>query len=363
MMLVTAIFIYWHVVNLSFVEFFKKYHQYLSNIIAGIIALICALLVMDFLAFSALVIEYIIIGFIINDLLKVILKKIKSVKLTFILNNALIVLVLLGSLLGYGYYNAKQMQTTSYQIKINKKYSINNLKIAFISDIHLGTFYDADKLNDYLKTINNHQVDLILLGGDIFDEHTRVSDFKKACKQLGELTSTYGTYYVYGNHEIANYNHQSKLKVNDISRELTKNHIRVLKDETILIANKFYLIGRDDFWSYGRHATQNAKPRADIKTLVKNTDQNKYKIVLDHQPIKFKTNKASGVNLQLSGHTHGGQHWPNCYISQLFSNDDLQYGLQEDGDFNGVVTSGMAGWGYPIRTHSHNEIVFITLIN
>jgi len=82
--------------------------------------------------------------------------------------------------------------------------------------------------------------------------------------------------------------------------------------------------------------------------------------LLDHQPLDLKENANLGVDLQLSGHTHGGQLFPMGVI-QSFVSDTLVSGSREIKDFTAITSSGISGWRYPIKTGSRSEYVVINV--
>ena len=84
--------------------------------------------------------------------------------------------------------------------------------------------------------------------------------------------------------------------------------------------------------------------------------------MLDHQPSDYENVKNAGCDLIISGHTHAGQIWPAGLFATLFHFDELNYGEIQQGNFHAVVTSGIAGWGYPIRTEKHSEYVVLNIV-
>ena len=77
----------------------------------------------------------------------------------------------------------------------------------------------------------------------------------------------------------------------------------------------------------------------------------------------YKKAENTGCDMILSGHTHAGQIWPVGLFASLFHFDELNYGEQKQGNLDAIVTSGIAGWGYPIRTEKHSEYVVVNLIS
>lgn len=361
--IVVSIFIFFHVRKLDFIKNTNRINGRMPFITSILIAVITGFQVHDFLSLNAVVTLFIIILLLLNDILRFFFKNNKNHTIRTIIDNAIIVPVLLCLLLADGYYNSQQMTIVRYNVDISKTYHLNGLKIALVSDIHLGTFYGNEKLSKYAKCITNSKSDIVVLDGDIFDENTKRDEFLKACKILGNIKSKYGIYYVYGNHEIADYNGTAKFTVAEVKSELENNGIHVLDDETKLIDNRFYVIGRYDYWSNTIFGNGTTRSRKTINELTYDLDKSKYMILLDHHPVDIKKNEKAGIDLQLSGHTHGGQIWPTSYIPISGGENNVEYGIKRISDsFTCIVTSGMGGWGYPLRTGGRaNEIVFIKL--
>jgi len=237
----------------------------------------------------------------------------KSFYLTFIIPIIFVV---------YGVINCGNIVTTSYTLSNDK---INeNIKLAFISDIHLSTLTDK-KLNSLVEKINNGNYDCLIIGGDLIDEFSKEERVVEAIKKLGSINTKYGIYYIEGNHDLVN----EKRKY-----YLTSNNINVLLDSSALINDNFYLVGRRD---------KNDTERTSLDSLISSLD--KPIILLDHQPNIENLN--DNVIIQISGHTHSGQIWPLGYF--------LRYGYYPKDKL--IVSSGLGAWHNPIRTSKHSEIV------
>ena len=148
----------------------------------------------------------------------------------------------------------------------------------------------------------NKYADIVVLTGDIFDENTPYQDMIDASKILGSIKNDQGIYFVYGNHERANYQ-GIEFTPEQIAANLEANGIQVLNDEVVCLDN-INIIGRSDasFWQ-----TNNRASMADLTALIPEDKTDNYTIVLDHQPLDLETNATLKIDLQLSGHTHGGQ--------------------------------------------------------
>jgi predicted MPP superfamily phosphohydrolase len=214
---------------------------------------------------------------------------------------------------------------------------------------------DIDKLAKYCSQIQNSNPDIVVLAGDVFDNNTPKGYVEAACRLFGKIKSTYGVYYVFGNHDAGRYSSDQYFSKKDIIANMTSNHITVLDDAVKLINNKFYIIGRKDA-SFSRTAN-----RKTLEELLKGVDKNKFILLLDHQPLEFEKASKDGVDLQLSGHTHGGQIWPSRLITEVFHSDELVYGCRSIDNYNAIVTSGIGAWSYPFKLGSKAEIVQIQI--
>ncbi|MDE6965570.1 MAG: serine/threonine protein phosphatase, partial [Clostridiales bacterium] len=99
--------------------------------------------------------------------------------------------------------------------------------------------------------------------------------------------------------------------------------------------------------------------RAEISELTKDLDDGKYQIVINHQPTDYANETAAGVDLVLSGHTHGGQMFPIGLVSDLFGLNDMVYGHEKRGATNFIVTSGISDWAIDYKTGCFSEFVVI----
>ena len=132
-------------------------------------------------------------------------------------------------------------------------------------------------------------------------------------REFSKLKSTYGTYAVLGNH------HFMMGKSKEISEELTKNGVRVLRDEKVLINNEFYLIGRDDII-----AEKVGAPRKNIEEILGEVDSSKFTMLIDHNPKYSYEAENNNIDIQFSGHTHKGQMrpWAFVYVKRMYEIDN-----------------------------------------
>ncbi len=145
----------------------------------------------------------------------------------------------------------------------------------------------------------------------------------------------------------------------DLIAELEKNGVTVLEDENVLLDSRFYLIGRQD----ASEELDLGGSRAKIADLMQRVDNDKFTIVLDHQPRDYDAEAAAGADLVLSGHTHGGQMIPSMQLIRWFhlGGDDCVYGTERRENTDFIVTSGISDWAIKFKTGCRSEFVMIDI--
>lgn len=313
----------------------------------------CALSSVWILGLGAVLVLHLLAAGIIVDLLNLLGKKLlKSEKAkknwSILYRSGIIPVLLVAVVMGYGYYNMRQVYRTEYTIETKKPIG-QELKIVQISDLHMGTVMDEKQLRECCERIEEEQPDILALTGDIFDESTSRREMEAAAEILGQTDTEYGIYYVFGNHDYNNYTKTPYYTQEELRESLEENGIRILEEEAAEVTEDLTVVGRSD----------NASERGDISKLISRVDRNSFILLLDHKPREFAENAEAGIDLQISGHTHAGQIWPTGQLTEWVGGADLNYGWKQIEDFQAVVSSGIAGWGYPVRTGSHSEYVVI----
>lgn len=255
-----------------------------------------------------------------------------------------------------GWYLAHHVWRTEYVLTTDKQ--VGSLRVVLFSDSHIGTTFDGEGFAEHIKAIQSENPDIVVVAGDFVDDDTTKEDMIAACEALGTLQATYGVYYAFGNHDKGYYGPEYRgYSGYDLIAELEKNHVVVLQDDVILLDERFYLIGRQD-----RSEEQRGGSRTSMAELVSDLDPDKYSIVLDHQPSDYAAQTAAGVDLVLSGHTHGGQLFPINYMGQWTGIDDKTYGLEKRESTNFIVTSGISDWAIKFKTGCKSEYVVINVL-
>jgi len=257
-------------------------------------------------------------------------------------------IVLAALVLVLGSFSARYAKVANYTVSIEKPLPRNGLRVILISDIHIGSMVHKKELKRIVSGINALKGDIVLIAGDIIDRDLDVYKQENLNEEFRAINAPLGVYAVPGNHDYFGGN------INALKQCLADGGVKLLVDESVLLDNSFYVIGRNDF-SAGRRGTV----RKTLRELTAGIDASLPVIVMDHQPLNLGEVEAAGVDLQVSGHTHHGQIWPGPLITRRIYEDD--YGLLYKGKSAIVVTSGCGTWGPPLRIGTRSEIVCIDI--
>ncbi len=341
----------------GFLNKITKGKKWLRILISAV--LVCGITVILWVAWGSMnaivCIMHLIIFWLISDGIFALIKKRRKRSLKRYYAGAVALVFTIGYL-GSGWYLAHHVWETDYQIQTDKE--VGSLRVAVFADSHVGTTFHGEGFAEHMKTIEEQHSDVVLIVGDFVDDDTTKEDMIACCKALGELDTTYGVYYVFGNHDKGYYPPEYRgYDGNDLIVELEKNQVHVLQDEVELIADKFYIIGRQD------KSEEYAEKRATMEELTANLDPDKFSIVLDHQPQDYAAQQNVNVDLVLSGHTHGGQLFPLMTIENLtkMTPDDRVYGYEQRENTNFIVTSGISDWAIKFKTGCKSEYLMIDI--
>jgi len=252
-------------------------------------------------------------------------------------------------LLIWGSWNAWHPVVRRYDLVLpQKSSSLNELHVVAVSDIHLGWVVDSRRLDQLVDRIRDLNPDAVFLVGDVIDEGIDPAAEYLIPQALIKLQAPLGAFAVLGNHEYIS------RQADRLKPYFLKGGVSLLRDESVKVADAFYLVGRDD----RSGTTFNGGPRRELSALLAGIDPESLPvIVLDHQPFNLHEAQSQGVDLQISGHTHLGQIFPNQFITGAIYECDWGYLRKEN--LQVLVSSGYGTWGPPIRIGNRPEILDI----
>lgn len=271
--------------------------------------------------------------------------EVKNFSLAF---STIVVATALSSL---GFYNAHvrlKYKKTKIPVR-NLQKDLHGFKIVQISDIHIGPTIKEKFLRRVVGKINLQSPDVVVITGDLVDGPA--ATLKHHLKPLSDIKSKYGTYYVTGNHEYYS-------GVLSWLPEIENLGIHVLLNENKILnvgESKLLMAGVTDLTAGSMIKSHQTNPR---RAMAGGEDTD-YKILLAHQPNSIYEANKVGFDLQISGHTHGGQFFPGnllIYFAQKFV-----AGLHKYKGTQIYVSRGTGYWGPPFRLGAPAEISILTL--
>ncbi len=232
--------------------------------------------------------------------------------------------------------------------------ALSGFSIVQISDLHAGPTIREREVRRLVDQVNALRPDLVAITGDLADGS--VADLGPAIAHFGRLDARHGVYFVTGNHEYYTGHLEQWLA------ELRRLGVRVLRNERVAISDhgaSFDLAGIDD-WNADRYGNGHGP---DLVRALAGRDPAHSLVLLEHQPRGLGEAIRAGVELQLSGHTHGGQIFPfGLVVSGVFPYLKGLYRRNEPGRSGQIFVSRGAGyWGPPMRLGSPPEIARIVL--
>lgn len=265
----------------------------------------------------------------------------------------------------YGIFNARNIKVNEYSVTVNKSCgSDKHLKAVLVADLHMGYAIGVDHITNMVEKINQQDADIVIIAGDIFDNSYDGMDDPEGIKaQFKSIKSKYGVYAVYGNHDIDEkilmgftFDWGGKqLNSEKMTNFMKECNIKLINDESVLINDEFYLVGRRDTDKPG---TEDGT-RAEISELTKDLDKTKPIFVLSHEPDELQKTADAGADIDFSGHTHDGQLFPGNLTIGLFWKNPC--GMIKKDNMYSIVTSGVGVYGTFMRVGTDAEICSVDI--
>lgn len=215
--------------------------------------------------------------------------------------------------------------------------------IVLLSDIHISRAVSSDKIKKIVEKTNEQQPDFIVLAGDIIDDD--VEKIASKIELLRDLHAKCGVYFVAGNHEFY-------VGYEKSVAALKRLNFTFLANDGVQINDEIFLAGVPDFFSSKYHALKIDLDKAFAKS------HREYRILVSHTPIDFK--EKNNFDLELAGHTHGGQIFPGHILAALYNNFYLA-GLYEMQNASLYISRGAGQWGPQMRFLAPSEITIIKI--
>jgi uncharacterized protein len=228
--------------------------------------------------------------------------------------------------------------------------ALHGFKIAQISDMHIGPTIKRPAMKYVVATINRLDVDVVAITGDLVDGN--VYELSRHVAPLAGLRSRHGTFFVTGNHEYYS-------GVHPWLKYLPTLGVRVLLNEHVILLHHnvpIVIAGVTDFSA----VSYDTSHRTDVALAITGAPRAALKVLLAHQPRSCTEAEAAGFDLQLSGHTHGGQFLPWNFFVRL--QQPFTAGLHHVNDMLIYISRGTGYWGPPVRLGSPSEITLIRLV-
>jgi predicted MPP superfamily phosphohydrolase len=267
-------------------------------------------------------------------------------------------LALLITLLGF--WNARRTATV-VQVDVpitNLPEALQGFSMAQISDIHVGPTIKTHYLQRIVDKVNGLKVNMVAITGDLVDGS--VKELGQHVAPLTQLSSTHGTFFVTGNHEYYSGAHSW-------IEALRALGIQVLMNEHVLIQHNtdnqdpepavMVIAGVADYSAHHFDESHRSDPH---KAMASAPDHAVFKLLLAHQPRSAADAADAGFDLQLSGHTHGGQFWPWNHFVQF--QQPYTAGLHKLRDLWVYTSRGTGYWGPPKRFGAPSEITHLRLV-
>ncbi|WP_229811260.1 metallophosphoesterase [Streptosporangium pseudovulgare] len=229
---------------------------------------------------------------------------------------------------------------------------LNGLRLAVVSDIHLGPLTGVGHTERIVRMINSLEADVVAIVGDLVDG--TVAELGPQAKPLRNLESRYGSYFVTGNHE-----YYTAGGPGEWIEELRQLGVRPLQNERVEIAHAGAVLDLAGVNDISGGPADGASGGPDFERALGGRDRSRSTVLLAHQPVQADEAARYGVDLQLSGHTHGGQMAPFNLLVSL--QQPIVSGFGQVGDTRVYVTRGAGFWGPPVRVGAPPEITLLEL--
>lgn len=257
-----------------------------------------------------------------------------------------IVLMFCIALLVGGRLHAQDIVRATYEVPFEEDWDGPPLKVALLSDVHLGHINGVKRMEQIVEAINEEQADIVCIAGDLFDSsYEGVKEPEQIAELMGKIKSKYGVFLSWGNHDAGT-------GFADMRNLMEKAGVQILEDEAFRIEGVCTVVGRRDSAPIGNQGEE--------REAWGNAEGNEPVLVMDHRPTNADEYESEDVELVVSGHTHAGQLFPFNLLTRLAEKYNYGYHIA-GGGVPVIVTSGVGTWGPPIRVGTDSELALILM--
>ncbi len=216
------------------------------------------------------------------------------------------------------------------------------MKVLFASDLHINRAVSVQKVEKIVRYFNELKPDVVLLGGDIADDNA--DEISAQIKALKKIKALYGVYYVLGNHETYFDAFRWEAEFASLGWQVLHNSGGQLGSSGV------YVAGLPDNRRFG----------TSVKQALKNSAPDSYRILMSHIPSVVSKIGDEAVDIQVSGHTHGGQIFPFNFMAKA-GNAGFVFGEYTVNNIKLLISRGVGYWGPPMRLGAPNDVIMIDL--
>ncbi|MDR2180097.1 MAG: metallophosphoesterase [Synergistaceae bacterium] len=245
----------------------------------------------------------------------------------------------------YSFYEAWAVRRVDLVFETSKlPDGVRRLRLVHLTDIHIGGVYTLGRLARVMDIVRSAEPDLLVMTGDLVDGD--MSFRSREAELLATHGAKYGAFSIPGNHDFYS-------GIDQALQFMKRANLSVIRDDRVDVAG-ISIIGLDDPAKFGRGSLGPERLPQGV-TL----PEDKFVLLLKHRPQALEIKKGK-IDLQLSGHTHGGQIWPFGYLVKWI-NKHVQH-LSYRGDSAVYVSNGAGFWGPPLRFLTPPEVTVIDLV-
>jgi predicted MPP superfamily phosphohydrolase len=228
--------------------------------------------------------------------------------------------------------------------------ALEGFRIVQLTDLHLGPILGREDMEDLVERTNGLNPDIVAVTGDLVDG--RVRDLREDVAPLASLRARHGAFFVTGNHEYYSNAEEWCPEIERLGLTVLINEHRILEHD----GGRVLVAGVTDYRAGSRMPGHASDPEGAIA----DAEASDVKVLLAHQPRSAFAAQRAGFDLQVSGHTHGGQYFPVNLIAYLVQ--PFFRGLNKHDSMWIYTSAGTGFWGPPLRAGVPAEIAVVRLV-